>query len=218
MLDNLKRELLQVAKDAEKSGLCRHKSGNFSIRDRKSNLVVVTPAGVDRNELIHEQICVVDMEANVIERLGDMKPTSELLMHLQIYKTRPDVNVIVHTHSKFATSFAVLKKPIPSIVYECAVLGLKEGIIPVADYGTPGTIALSNSVIDPIQKADVVLLESHGVVAVDKNSKDALLKANYVEELAEIYYRALMMNGGKEPNAISLDEIQKWRYPSEIKF
>lgn len=218
MLENLKKELLQVAKEAERSGLCRHKSGNFSIRDKKSNLVVVTPAGVDRNELIHEQICVVDMEANVIERLGDMKPTSELLMHLQIYKTREDVNVVVHTHSKFATSFAVLKKPIPSIVYECSVLGLKEGIIPVADYGTPGTTALSNSIIEPIQKADVVLLENHGVVTVDRNSKEALLKANYVEELAEIYYRALMMNGGKEPNTVSLDEIQKWRYPSEIKF
>ncbi|WP_446898985.1 class II aldolase/adducin family protein [Clostridium sp. LBM24168] len=136
-----------------------------------------------------------------------MKPTSEFLMHAAVYKTRRNVYSVVHTHSKFATAFAVIGKPIPSIVYEC--VNLKDGIVPVAAYGTPGTTELSSSVIRPIKRADALLLESHGVLTVGENPRGAFLKACYVAELAEIYYRALMINGGKEPKVISVEEIQK---------
>ncbi|MCH3965858.1 MAG: class II aldolase/adducin family protein [Clostridium sp.] len=218
MLEELKKELVNIAKEADSSGLCRHKSGNFSIRDRKTGYVIVTPTGVDRKELTYHDICVVDTDANVVEIETNVKPTSEFLVHIAVYKTRKDVNSVIHTHSKFATAFAVLGKAIPSIVYECANLKLKDGIIPVAPYGTPGTTELSNSVIKPIQRADAILLESHGVVTVDEDPKEALLKAHYVEELAGIYYRALMINGGKEPKVVPIEEIQKWKYPSQIKF
>jgi L-ribulose-5-phosphate 4-epimerase len=217
MLEDLKKQTVKIAQEADRTGLCKHRSGNFSIRDKETGYVVVTPSGVDREELTYHDICVVDLEANVIEAETKLRPTSELLMHLQVYKTRPDVFAMVHTHSRFATSFAVIKKEIPAIVYECAGFGLKDGVIPVAAYGRPGTRALSDSVIEPIKRSDIILLERHGVVAVDKDSKEALLKAHYAEELAEIYYRALALNGGKEPNAFPVDELQKWEYPSEIK-
>ncbi|GFZ31589.1 aldolase [Clostridium zeae] len=218
MLEKLKEDLLKVAQEADRLMLCKHKSGNFSIFDVETGFVVVTPAGKDRNKLSYDEICVVDLEANVIESKANLRPTSELLMHLQIYKTRNDVKAVVHTHSKFATAFAVLNKEISAIVYECSVLGLKKGIIPVAPYATPGTKALAHSVIDPIQISDAILLESHGVVTCDENIEEALLKASYVEELAEIYYRALILNLGKEPDRVSLEEINKWKYPSEIIF
>lgn len=217
MLEKLKKELAEIAKEADRSGLCKHKSGNFSIRDKETGYIVVTPTGVDRKELSYHDICVVDIDANVIEIETNVKPTSEFLMHIAVYKTRKDVYSVIHTHSRFATSFAVVGKSIPSIVYECANLKLKDGIIPLAPYGTPGTTELSNSVIGPIQRADAILLESHGVLTVDKDPKEALLKAHYVEELAEIYYRALMVNGGKEPNVVPIEEIEKWKYPSQIK-
>lgn len=146
MLEELKKEVVKIAKEADRSGLCKHKSGNFSIRDKETGYVVVTPAAVDRAELTYHDICVVDLDANVIEAVTDLKPTSELLMHLEIYKTREDVRAVVHTHSRIATSFAVVNKPIPAIIYECATLGLKDAMIPVAPYGRPGTRELSNSV------------------------------------------------------------------------
>ncbi|NTW71139.1 MAG: class II aldolase/adducin family protein [Eubacteriaceae bacterium] len=217
MLEALKKQVVEIAKSAEKCGLCKHRAGNFSIRDEETGYVVVTPSGVDRDELTYHDICVTDLDANVIEAVTKLKPTSELLMHLAIYKTRPDVNAVAHTHSRFATAFAVLNKPIPAIVYEVAVLGLKDGIIPVAPYGRPGTYGLSDSVANAVKRADCVLMESHGVVAVDKSPKEALLKANYIEELAEIYYRALMANGGKEPKTLPMEELQLWEYPKEIK-
>lgn len=217
MLEELKKEVVKIAQEADRSGLCKHRSGNFSIRDGESGYVVVTPTGVDREELTYHDICVVDLEANVIEAVTGLRPTSEILMHLEIYKTRSDVFSIAHTHSRIATSFAVLNKPIPAIIYECANLGLKDAVIPVAPYGRPGTRALSDSVIEPIKRADCILLEAHGVVAVDKDPEEALLKAHYVEELAEIYYRALEIGKGQEPKAFSSEELEKWEYPSEIK-
>lgn len=216
MLEELKKEVVKIALEADRSGLCKHKSGNFSIRDEKTGYVAVTPSGVDREELTYHDICIVDLEANVIEAVTKLRPTSELLMHLELYKTRKDVSAVAHTHSRIATSFAVVNKPIPAIIYECANLGLKDAVIPVAPYGRPGTRELSDSVVEPIQRADCILLEGHGVVAVDKTLKEALLKAHYVEELAEVYYRSLVIAGGKEPKAFAPEELQKWEYPSEI--
>jgi L-ribulose-5-phosphate 4-epimerase len=218
MLETLKKALLEVAVEAEVTGLCQHKSGNFSIRDKETGYVVVTPSGIKRSDLSYHEICVVDLEGHVIEALPGIRPTSELFMHLEIYKSREDVNAVAHTHSKFATSFAVLNKEIPAIIYECATMGLKDGVIPVAPYGRPGTSDLSTSVIEPIKRSDAILLEKHGAVAVDADIKEALLKANYIEELAEIYYRSLVLNDLKEPPRFSPEELEAWQYPTDVTF
>ena len=140
-------------------------------------------------------------------------------MHLQIYKTRPDVNAICHTHSMYATTFAVLNKPIPAVVYEIANLGVTKSRIPVAPYGRPGTTDLSDSVIEPVQEADVFLLQGHGAVAVSQGDiYDAYLRAAYIEELAQLYYNALCAGQGEEPYFFPPEELQKWEYPSQIKF
>ena len=162
---------------------------------------------------------VLDLDANVIENESGLRPTSESLMHLQIYKTRPDVNAICHTHSMYATTFAVLNKPIPAVVYEIANLGVTKSRIPVAPYGRPGTTDLSDSVIEPVQEADVFLLQGHGAVAVSQgNIYDAYLRAAYIEELAQLYYNALCAGQGEEPYFFPPEELQKWEYPSQIKF
>ncbi|CUH97493.1 hypothetical protein P22_3624 [Propionispora sp. 2/2-37] len=217
MLEELKKQVVKYALSADRSGLCKHRAGNFSTRDPESGYVCITPTGVDREELSYHDIIVIDLEANVIEAETGLRPTSETLMHLAAYKSRPDVHAVAHTHSRFATSFAVLKKEIPAIVYEVAGLGCKKGYVPLAPYGRPGTPELAQSVVEPLQIADVALMESHGVIAVDKVLKEALLKAHYVEELAEIYYRTLMLNNGKEPPVVPLAELQQWEYPKQIK-
>lgn len=217
MLEDLKKEVVKYAQDADRSGLCKHRSGNFSLRDPKSGYVCITPTGVDREELSYHDIVVMDLDARVIEAETGLRPTSESLMHLMVYKTRQDVHAVAHTHSRFATAFSILKKTIPAIVYEVANLGCKEGYIPVADYGRPGTPELADSIVKPLQISDVSLMESHGVIAVDAVLKEALLKAHYVEEMAEIYYRTLTLTGGKEPHAVPLAELQKWEYPKEIQ-
>lgn len=219
MLEVLKRDVCEIAKRAQRDGLCKHKSGNFSARDKETGYVVITPTGMDREVLTPRDMIVMDMNANVIENLSGLKPTSESLMHLKIYETRPDALAIAHTHSMYATSFAVLRKPIPAIVYEVANLGLTKARVLVAEYGRPGTPALADSVIEPCKEAECFLMEKHGVVAFDSNNVyEAYLKASYVEELAQLYFNALTINSGKEPEFFAQEELQKWEYPKEIKF
>ncbi|MDP9858373.1 L-fuculose-phosphate aldolase [Olsenella profusa DSM 13989] len=219
MLENLKLRVMNVAKQAQREGMCKHKSGNFSARDEETGLVVITPTSVDREDLVVPDMVVMDLDANVVENQTGLRPTSESLMHLKIYQTRPDVRAIAHTHSQFATTFAVLEKPIPAVVYEIANLNCSKARIPVAPYGRPGTPALADSVVDSVKEADVLLLQGHGSVAVDEgNIDEAYLKVCYIEELAELYYHALTANGGQEPKSFPVEELQKWEYPKEIKF
>ena len=218
MLEIQKKHVVEMARTAQQWGLCKHKAGNSSVRDKETGLILVTPTTIDKMHLTPRDIVVMDVEANVNESEAGLRPTSECLMHIEIYKARPDVFAISHTHSLYATSFAVLNKPIPAVVYECAILNLKDGVIPVAPYGRPGTPALSNSVIEPIKRADAILMEKHGAIGVDKDPYEAVLKSAYLEEMAQIYYHALVINGGKEPESFAPEELQRWAYPSQIKF
>ncbi|WP_156286258.1 class II aldolase/adducin family protein [Oceanivirga salmonicida] len=216
-MEKLKLDLINVAKQAQRIGLCKHKSGNFSVRIPNTNNILVSPSAIDREELKSEDLCILDLEGNIIYTKEGIKPSSETMMHLEIYKEREDVNAIVHTHSKFASAFAVLNKHIPGIIFEASAFGLKEGYIPVAKYARPGTVELSKSVIEPVRIADMFLLEKHGTVSVGCDIKDAFLKAQYIEEIAEIYYMTLVINKGEEPPAFTVEELNKWKYPEKFK-
>ena len=219
MLEDLKLRVMNTAKKAQRDGLCKHKSGNFSARDAETGYVVITPTSVDREDLVVPDMIVMDLDANVIENQTGLRPTSESLMHLELYKTRPDVMAVAHTHSMYATVFAVLNKPVPAVVYEIANLKCSKARIPVAPYGRPGTPALAESVVEPCKEADVFLLQGHGAVAVDEtNIEEAYLKAAYIEELSELYHHALTANGCQEPDSFPVEELQSWEYPKEIKF
>lgn len=219
MLEDLKLRVMNTAKKAQRDGLCKHKSGNFSARDAETGYVVITPTSVDREDLVVPDMIVMDLDANVIENQTGLRPTSESLMHLEIYKTRSDVMAVAHTHSMYATVFAVLNKPVPAVVYEIANLKCSKARIPVAPYGRPGTPALAESVVEPCKEADVFLLQGHGAVAVDEtNIEEAYLKAAYIEELSELYHHALTANGCQEPDSFPVEELQSWEYPKEIKF
>ena len=217
MLEKLKEDVCRIAKQAQAEGLCKYKSGNFSARDKETGYVAVTPSGVDRDFLSARDIIIMDMDFNVIENLANLVPTSEVLVHIEIYRVRPECLAIAHTHSKYATAFAVVGKPIPAIVFEMSVLGLKESEIPIAPYHLPGTIELAHLVAKTTLKSDSVLMERHGVICAGKDVDDAYLKAAYVEEMAEIYLSALVLNNGKNPKIFAQEEYQQHKYPKEIK-
>ena len=188
MLEACKETVLRYAQQAERDGLCRHRAGNFSIRDIESGYICITPTSMDRMEMQTDDIVVIDSTGHTIEACSGQRPTSELMMHCAIYRTRSDIHAVAHTHSCAATAFAVMNKPIPAIVYELSLLGCREGYVPVAPYGRPGTRAAAENVLQPLSIANVALMQAHGVVAVAADLKEALLRASYVEELADIYY------------------------------
>lgn len=219
MLEEMKLEVIRIGRQAQREGLCKHKTGNFSMRDKTSGYIVVTPSGVDREQLTADDMIVIDMDANVIENKTGLRPSSEVLMHIAIYKALPDVWNIVHTHSKYATVFATLNKPIPPFINEMMAINNKTHTIPVAAYGRAGTTQLAENVAAAVKDADSILMSAHGAVAIDSDSIDnAYLKACYIEELAEIYHHILAISGGKEAPIMPLEELQKWAYPSQIKF
>lgn len=216
MLETLRGEVVRCAQEAEAQGLCRWRSGNFSARDAETGLVCMTPSGIDRRTMGAEDIVVMDVDAKVVEAANGRKPSSEALMHLAAYEVRPDVRAIVHTHSPFALVFAALERPIPGLVLEAAHLHCEGGSVPVAPFAPQGTPELADSVRVPLRMGDALLLARHGVLTVGASLDDALLKAAYVEELAEVAYRAELIAGGKEiaalpPGALTL------HYPAKIK-
>ena len=218
MLEQIKNEVIRIGRQAQREGLCKHKAGNFSILDRESGYLVITPSGVDREVLREEDMIVMDLDANVIEHREGLRPSSEVLMHIAIYRARPDLMSIVHTHSKYATVFAALNRPIPPFVNEMMALNNADQCIPVAPYGRTATPALARNVAATMKNADCILMQAHGAVAADAQSIDnAYLKACYIEEMAEVYHHILTITGGKEPPLLPMEEFSQWAYPEEIR-
>ena len=219
MLENLKEEVIRIGRIAQREGMCKHKAGNFSSRDKETGYIVITPSGVDREALTVEDMIVIDTDARVIEYKKGLRPSSEVLMHIEVYKARPDVWHIAHTHSRYATVFAVLNKPIPPIVNEMLALNNKNYTIPVAKYGRAGSMELAVNVAEAMKENDSVLMATHGAIACDAGSlENAYLKTCYIEELAEVYHHTITANGGKEPPVLPFEEMQAVAYPSQITF
>ncbi len=214
MLEDLKKEVVRIAKKAQDSGLCKHKAGNVSAFDPETGYICITPSGVDRDYLTPEQVCVVDFDLNCIE---GGKPSSETMMHVECYRERPDIRAIVHTHSAMASAFACLNKPIPSFIFELFVFHLDNGTIPVAPYALPGTTQLARNVAETVRRSDLVLMERHGTIAVGKDLSEAYENADYIEELARIYYTILTLNHGEEPPVFTPEDFKAWKYPYQLK-
>lgn len=182
---DLIKELIKYAQRAERDGLCKHKSGNFSILDRSTGLVYITPSGFYRADLTVDDIVISDIKGNVRENINFRKPSIELSMHLKVYATRPNVNAIVHTHSPYATAFAVKGIPIEPVTSEAYFYGKSMEIVPYSEHGTE---ELAENVAKAIKHVDVCLLKNHGVLAVADSMENAMLKATYVESVAMIDY------------------------------
>ncbi|NME83237.1 class II aldolase/adducin family protein [Clostridium sp. SM-530-WT-3G] len=206
MLDNLRIKLVKIAKDAEKYGLCKEKTGSFSLRDKSTGYILITPSQVSREDLKPESICILDSEGNEIEVHKEMQPSREKLLHLEIYKNKENIRAVMYTHSLYATIFAVANKVIPPIVSDSRHYG---GYIYVAPYEKAQTIELAKSVIEPLIKNDACLLERHGIVIISENIDDVVTKARYVEDVAEIYYKVLVLNQFKEPQRLNSEELKE---------
>ena len=213
LLESLRQDVIACALEAERQGLCKKGSGNVSAFDPETNLILITPSGTDRSLLQPADICVLDGDMRCLE---GQKPSSETLMHLACYRARPDIRAIVHTHSRFASAFAVWEKPVPAIVYEMFSLHPDQGRIPVAPYARPGTQALAEHVADTLRRSDVALMARHGAIAAGDSLSDALRKAGYIEELAEIYLYTLCIGQGKEPPCFTQEELDAWQYPDAL--
>lgn len=187
MYQEIQNEVLEVAVKAYREKLMAGTSGNFSAFDEGNKIMAITPSGMEYNELKTEDISVLDLEGNQIA--GEYKPSSEWRMHLEMYKKMPNIKGIAHTHSPYATSFAVINEPIEVILIEMALLG---GRIPVAPFALPGSTKLGENIAETMIKNKVYgcLMQSHGAIATGNTLGKALMNAVYLEDAAKIYHYA----------------------------
>ena len=205
MLEALKQELWKLHLMLPKEGLVTWTAGNVSARDPESGLVVIKPSGVMYEDLKPEDHVVLTLDGEVVE--GTLKPSSDTASHLYIYRHRPDVNGVVHTHSPYATAFAAVGKSIP--VYLTALADEFGQAIPCAGFALIGGEEIGQQVIDHIGTCAAVLLKNHGVFTVGKSAKAAVKAAVMVEDVAHTVHLALQLG---TPDEIAPDDVAKLHY------
>ncbi len=202
MLDQLKEQVWKLHLELPKNGLVVWTGGNVSARDPESNLVVIKPSGVLYDELRPEDLVVLNLDGEIVE--GGLKPSSDTASHLYIYRHRPDINGVVHTHSSYATAFAALGRPIP--VYLTAMADEFGGPIPCAGFALIGGEEIGRQVVEHIGASPAVLLKNHGVFTIGPTARDAVKAAVMVEDVACTVWRALQLG---QPDEIAPEDVAK---------
>jgi len=202
MLEKLKEELVQLHLELPRNNLVAWTSGNVSARDRETGLVAIKASGVRYEDLRPEHMIVVDLDGKVIE--GDFKPSSDTASHLYIYKHRPGVGGVVHTHSSYATAFAAVNKPIPVVL--TAIADEFGGQIPCGGFAIIGDESIGKVVLDSIGKSPAVLLKNHGVFTIGKDARAAVKAAIMTEDNARTVWLAMQIG---VPDEIPQEDVEK---------
>jgi L-ribulose-5-phosphate 4-epimerase len=205
MLESLREKLWQLHLELPKQHLVAWTSGNVSERDAQTGYVMIKPSGVRYEDLRPEHMVVVDLDGKVIE--GNLKVSSDTASHLYIYRNRPDVNGVVHTHSTYATAFAAVGKPIP--VYLTAQADEFGGPIPCGGFALIGGEEIGKVVIESIGNSKAVLLKNHGVFTIGSSAESAVKTAVMVEDIAHTVWLALQMG---MPDEIPPELVEKLHY------
>lgn len=192
---DIKIEMCEIGKRVYNRGMVAANDGNFSVK-LSDNEFLCTPTGVSKGFMTPEYICKVDAEGNVIEANEGFKPSSEIKMHMRVYKEREDVKAVVHAHPMYATTFAVCGLPLTEPIMPEAVLSL--GTVPLAKYGTPSTMEIPDAVSEYLPYYDAVLLENHGALSYADSLMGAYHKMESLEFYARLLYQAKMLGGPKE--------------------
>jgi L-ribulose-5-phosphate 4-epimerase len=198
--EEIRKDLHEAHLTLEKYGLVAYTSGNVSVRVKEH--VIIKPSGVPYSLLRPEDYVVVDLDGNIIE--GNKKPSIDNATHLYLYRNIEWAKSIIHTHSTFATVWAVAEKPIPVLCTAHADVFGEE--IPLSEYAPVGSEAIAKAVLKVLGKSGVVLLRKHGVMVVGSSLDDAIKKAIFLEEVAKIAYFAQMMS---VPVPLAQDEVER---------
>ena len=192
---DIKIEMCEIGKRVYNRGMVAANDGNFSVK-LSENEFLCTPTGVSKGFMTPEYICKVDAEGNAIEANEGFKPSSEIKMHMRVYKEREDVKAVVHAHPMYATTFAVCGLPLTEPIMQEAVLSL--GTVPLATYVNPSTMEIPDAVSEYLPYYDAVLLENHGALSYADSLMGAYHKMESLEFYARLLYQAKMLGGPKE--------------------
>lgn len=195
-----RRELVEAARKMSSAGLSHGTSGNLSAR--VDGGLVITASGMPYDEMTTEDLVEMSVGGHVPQ--GQRRPSSEWRLHRDIYERRADAKAVVHTHSRFCTTLACLRREIPALHYMIALTGKRA--VPCAPYATFGSEELSRTTVETLADGNACLMANHGMVAVGDSLGSALKVASEVELLAELYWRALQVG---EPHVLDGAEMER---------
>jgi L-fuculose-phosphate aldolase len=197
----LRADLVEIGRRMYARGYTAANDGNLSVR-LGSDRLLMTPKGVCKGFMSPDMMCITDLEGRKLQ--GERDPSSEILMHLEVYQQRPDVQAVVHAHPPIATGFAVAGIPLDRAVLAEVLTTL--GSVPIAEYATPSTMELPKAVRKYIQAHDGMLLANHGALTVGTEPFSAYYKMEIIEHFAHISLVARLL--GRE-NLIAREELER---------
>jgi L-ribulose-5-phosphate 4-epimerase len=202
-LKALKKAVWEANQGIYRAGLVTMHSGNASGIDRARGIVVIKPSGMDYDKMRPSDMVVTDLKGKSIG--SKWKPSVDLPHHLYLYKNRPDIGGVIHTHSNYATSFALLGRSIPA--YLTAIADEFGGEIPCVPYIDNHGDNIGQAILKHIGQSPAVLLANHGAFAIGKTPRDALKAAVMLEDVAHTCHLALLKG---DPKPLPPDEVKKW--------
>ena len=199
-IQEMKEAVCAWSKQSYEEKLFAGTSGNLSVFDHESGIMVVTPTSVAYELITPDDMVAMKLDGTIVE--GHYRPSSEWRMHAVVYEAKPEVNAIIHTHSPYATGFAVCHKNIPTILIE--MVPFLGGDVPLAEFAMPGTPEVGLEALKVLNDRTGCLLANHGVLTVGKDLAQAHVRAVYVEDAAKICSLAM---GVGEIHLISDEDI-----------
>ncbi|HSM54908.1 MAG TPA: class II aldolase/adducin family protein [Candidatus Sulfomarinibacteraceae bacterium] len=181
----LREEIVRVTHIMAKQRLARSSDGNISVR-LDDDCFLITPRSMYKMSLQPEDLVIVDAEGQMVEGREGMRPTSETAMHMEVYRQRPDVNAVLHAHPPYATALTIVGIPFPTEYLPEVLIAL--GPVPTAPYARPQTVALAESIREPIREHNNVLLSHHGSISVARTLEKALINLERIEHTAYTYF------------------------------
>jgi L-fuculose-phosphate aldolase len=198
-----RRDLVEVCRRLSALGLIGAGEGNVSIRLGPRRLLA-TPSGANKAQLESHQLVSTTPFGEKIAGAG--KPSSELAMHVAVYRARPDAGAIVHAHPPTAVALTLAGISLSAPMLPEAVTALGGGV-PTAAYATPSTAALAEGVAQAVARRDACLMERHGALALGRDVFEALDRMETVERVAQVVLRAKLLGGN--PTPLPAEEIEK---------
>ncbi|HZR27094.1 MAG TPA: class II aldolase/adducin family protein [Vicinamibacterales bacterium] len=199
--EQLRADIVEIGRRMYARGYTASNDGNISVRLGADRLLM-TPKSVCKGFMTPDMMCITDLDGKKIQ--GDRDPSSEMLMHLEVYRQRPDAVAVCHAHPPTATGFAVAGIPLDRAVLAEVLTTL--GSIPIAEYATPSTKELPDAVRKYIKAHDGMLLANHGALTVGSDLYSAYYKMETIEHFAKISLVARLLGG---ENLISRQEVER---------
>jgi L-fuculose-phosphate aldolase len=205
---HLRWEIVRIGRLLYEKGFIVSTDGNISAR-LGTNRVLVTPSGLHKGFLQPDELIVTDLDRHPLIAPPGLEPTSEMPMHLEVYRQRPDVKAVVHAHLPFTIALSIAGVPLDPPMLPEVVLTV--GAIPTTEYALPSSQENADAIHTLIQNHDAIVLRRHGVITVGSGPFEAFMKMETVEHTAKIVHSLELLGRGKALTQQQIDDLLELR-------